>query len=780
MSFPPRGSHLLVLVVLVLILVLGTGLALTLPAPAHSREEVVLRQAAVLAAGRLPDLKRDGWTPGTTPWLHPLALAGSSRLLPETWLQPPEEGWRVPVYERPVRLEAGAAGPDRPAPWALRGLGVLMAVLAAACVLGASATRGRPGVLAGAALVLIPGFAATMSAAAPGLPVILLGAGGYLLVVRGRLGVRRGAAAGGLLGLAWLAGPAAAAPGVAALVAAAIGTPAGWRRGLPWLTGGVAAGAAGWWFLQGRHALRETTPLVASDLPLPGVEGSGLQAGMRLLGQGVRSWQHGLADPLAGVPLWSVLIKGLAGMVLLAAVAALVARNVPRSGRAAGAATLAGLGTLFLVALGARQAGLPVDLRLGHSLAAPAACALAAGCWGILGSHARPLLGGAAVLAALGGPLLLHGSVLPRHHPALEAADLGGGVTYLDLGTRQAQEAVVQGSSRDVSGAGWPGADRRMVAGPGGPDAGVVLRPGAPVDAGPHVLSVRCAPPQAGFELGVLTHVRLTLGDRRLTSLLSSHALQGTWVHAPLPVQAAGEPWPELRVSGAGLLVAVSQLAVRRLALEPGVPWISGGRVHVPVHPRRGCTARGLMARLSWKGGRSPEEHPLPLPLSGSRDLVFPLPPGGSGRLHLELVLPHLLLGDIKAVLLPDPQALERGVLVPERDTTGRIRAPGVKVLVMDPRHHKGSVLLRIPRDMLPPQVREVAFLDASGRPVPDGTLEVVCRGRHRRVQDGRVRFRSVRGGPLEVVFSGGGPLILDRVLLRGPGTWRIPLVITR
>lgn len=618
--------RLLVGVSLAMVAMLGAGIALTLPVN-HGPDEPSVHQYAayITECGGLPDPTAVDVVQSQHPPLFYTWLAAQKALLPDF-----DEGetviprsLRLP-YERAVtvlldqqgrvspeaaqlRAARGEMPPER-FPHVVRLSGVLLALVTAWLVFrGArAALPGSPtlATLAAATCVLVPHFGALFATPVNDQAAILLSTAAWAVLLRDAVSTRSLAVAGAFFGLAFLAKVLVVGPFAGALILVLGSGPAGFGARLKRMAILVAGPVvlAAWWFV--RQMVLTGSP-IATEITArhhPGFIRSDLPDAWEL-SQTVGGYARNYLGVLGGIEgmtpgeLWLAVAAILPVLVILCGgVLAFGRRPLPRE-RLYGLAFLAAVVATWSVLLYGTRYFVVSEGRYLHILVLPTAVVLGAGLPRLVGRAARPLLAALAVLMALGGILLLHRGVIPRHHSDIALADVPGAVLYLDLGTPEAQAAVRAGRLQPYRGLRVHDADRRMVSGPGdrrrpiavgagsedAPAVSVALDGLDPRDL--HLVSLRLHPPLPTYEQGLraMSHLQFAIGHAALTGLLSSHAVAGRWVHAALPPRAADAPAAILDGIGRGSLVGLSQLLVRRLPCRFLEARIADERVVIPL-----------------------------------------------------------------------------------------------------------------------------------------------------------------------------------------------------
>lgn len=789
MARVPRGAVPLSLAAGLLVLVLAAGVAFTLPLNTGPDEPPVVRYARFLEARqRLPDPRRDDIFQAQHPPLYHAWLAAWIAAAPEFGDGPGHPRLRLP-YERTVRIrwdlqgdpqardilrrarEAGTTPGVARWPYLLRLSGlILAAVVLALAFRGAAALGGIQGLLAVASLVLLPQVAATFATPGNDQMLILWCTAALGILMAGATSRRRQAAASVLFGLGFLTKLTALGPFVTGLVlAASQGRPRPREILKRW--GLLALGPlllAGWWVL--RQLLLTGSPhaldLAAARHPemLRGTPPD-LWEQLATLGGYLRSVTGIVgADGASPGTFW---FAGAALVPLLVAGSVLalsLGRRVPGPQRVLARALLAGL----VVQTGALLLGnrhfLYVHGRYFLPFLLPAGLVAAAGAGRLAGSRAPALLGVLAVVAAAGGPWLLHGVLIPHNHPRPDPERIPRCLTYLDLGREHLVQPVLDGSSRE----GWPpepaDADQRLRLDL--PDQHGDIRLRLPAGSPGCLLWVRLAPPHKVLGPDHLAHVGLQAPPASpLAGWLSSHARRRHWTPLALAPPQDGGRW-DVAVSGAGKDCGISQVLVQRLPWRIGTPRREKEHVVVPVSVEPPLLGLGGRAWLVSGDGEHDIRSMCPLP-ARSTELVFPLPVPASGPWQVDLESPGHVLLDVKLAARacrPEPLA---GRLVRQEGS------PGLLALQVRPGRDTGGLLARVPGEALVPGLK-LRLVAGDGRTLDPAGFKL-RRGAGPLPRSGR-GWQLPPDGPqeaLEIHFQGRHPVVVDRLVGTGSLWWR-------
>ncbi len=825
----PRGASrrrlALRLLVLLALAWTATGLVATLPVGEGNDEHSYLKSVAFTAIEARPaDQTREDFTAAQHPPLYFAALAlvyaplrGDESTLPPRaddapWVLPLERRIALPLraVEPDGHAAAARASTDPPttgdgppdtrfavAPYALRLVGVLQLLVLAWVVFSVLdrlfPDRRDVAALAAAASLLVPQLAGTFATVNNDQFAALFGTLGFAAVAAGAAHGRAHRArtlvpATILLGLgcgskAWVLG---------AIVAAAwllvFHERASWSRrfrSLVVLGLGPLLVAAPWFAYRtmqagsplGTGALIARWPMYVRAVPPDMPFGY-----LRELAQVVPTWlaRIGFSD-VQPPEAWMTVARAWPLLLLASVGAALVARRVPDRDRALVHAFLVGalVQTAALAVFAHRYAG--AHGRYFQPLLLPGTAALVAGLPHLVGRRARGVLAAFVVLMAAGGPLMLHAGVLPRfgeHHRWRRMPDV---VRYVDLGAPHPpgtpRDAVVTGGLlTDLSVEEVARARQRGRVTTGGAPPIRVAFSGLDPD-GLHLLGVRLLPYGSHAGDGLRSSVRVTVGGEPLAGPLGSFAVDG-WLDHPVAVAEDGTLDVEF-ARAEGVLAAVAEVVVRRLPLRDGTcePTADGAAYRVAFDGEaRGLPPLELLLRDV--DGRVGASRPLARDADGV-GCVLPAPPGEVATLLVRT--PPVLSADVKL-------AAWRADDVPAGFAPRLRYAP----LALDATGAApGDLLAALPAAWIPPGRSTLRLLDGDGRDVSSDFTFTCAPGDPDRDVDRAPTLRregdawvADRVGPppaellleLRAGATTGAPALVDRLQIRVPAGWEIPL----
>jgi len=755
-----------------LVLLLSLGISFALPMFLGPDEPGVLHYANFIRLeGRLPDLRTDDVFQAQHPPLYHLCLALGLSLFPDfgEGAGPPQPN--LP-YEREIRMDwdrekAGTESRDPTLvrfPYVARLSGLILAALTVLLVfrgMRRAFPDARCGTLSAAALLVVPGFAAVFATPSNDQLTILL-ATAALGVLVGNAGRRLNLAVASILfGLGFLSKMLMIGPFACGMVLAA-----GWGRPkfraacvrLAILCSGPVL-IAGWWVIRQVIQTGSVNALQLAADRHPGIlrmVPPDWWEVLQLLG-GFFGTALGAVggDSITPGTMWGIVAAALPVLILALGVGLARSRSAAPQEVLLGRAFLAGVLVQLAVLVYGNINFLYIHGRYLHVFVLPAAWVLCAGSRRLSGPRAGAVIGVLAVLCALGGPLLLHGHLLPRYHGAPSSSADPDILVRHDLGALLAPGTVLSGVARGDRQDLLLSADQRMIVGPGGPGQALQV---AVTDLGPddlYVATVRIAPPSRGAGPDSLVHVRFTCAGRRLSGLLSNHGRRGHQIHLALPPTQGGRLVLEAR--GPSTTLAWSQLIVRRLPFQFGSPRVESGNIILPVSVAPSATPLTMRCRLEGEGDRHSPYRDLASAGDREQKLAFPVGELDPQNLRLRLESAPGVRADLKVAAFLSSN-------VDSRKTIRRSpSSPGLLVARFTPAEHGDTVVLTFPPGSLPLEDASLQFLDADGTPVEDGLLTL--------------RYATAPTDPdLEVFFTGDRSLTLDRLIATGRLTWMVPL----
>ena len=797
---------LLAITVLFQVVLLAGGIALTLPLGLGPDEPPHLQYAGFLAErGALPDPEREDVLQAQHPpaW-HAVMGALYGELGPGAPIVLPYErrvvlspGTVVPdPIAASVREARGRAAPGGPLPtlqvgvlYALRLAGVVFGLVTAVLVLGSAGSlfpdRRNVACLAAATGLLVPGFVSVFATPNNDQFAILFGTAGFAALVAA---ARRGRAhapawvlfASVLYGIGFLSKLLVAGAFVAGLVLVLF-----WERKdlatrlrtFLILIAGPAILAGGWVLMQALktgspHGLAtaaahhpELLRVVSPDIPF------GL---LDLLGELFGSYLSSLGrDQLDPGRLWSALAAGIPLLVLGAALVAALGRHVGRRERVLGWAFLAGLFIQCLVLIYGNLDFVHTHGRYLQSLVLPGTLALAAGARPLFGRRAAVAVGAAAVIAALGGILLLHGRVLPTYHAGHAIQQVPWTVAYVDVGAQSSRAVVEDGIFSYEHNWYYPRPVGRFA---------LVRDLDRPVrigfddldPEGLYLLSVHLHPPGPGNHLGSVSTVDVLADGALVSGPLSLLALRD-WATFPVPRSATldGSFRALVRLQ-TGETGGVSEVLLRRLPLTFDERIVTDDTVRVRF--RREGTDRlpVLTADLQARGVPLSGRQALMETAPGVLEATLPLPPPGSGPLELRLTLPAGLWADAKLA----PYATDFS-----RHLASTLESPGLFVLDLDDQEDRDAVVAHVPVAEFPAGDYVFTLVDSAGLDVTGSFVLATPWGE---LAPDAAGFRVLVPGDadpaawIDVVFRGDAPLRLDRLRAHAAPPWIFDLHLAR